>query len=615
MRGVLASLFVLGLLLGPLPGRCGRAEEFPAASATAIRGADLERRLRTLASDAFAGREAGTEGAYRASEYLASELARAGLEPAGKDGSFFQPFGLGRPVLGEPNLLEIHTPTGARTVTVGDDLQPFSMSRPGDVRGGVTFAGYGITASERAWTRATGEDVVGWDDYEACDVRGRIVIVLRKDPGWGDVRHAGFRAKVENAAAHGAIGLLLLNDVGTIGTGSDRLLDWSAPAGLPTAAGPLPCAFVSRAVAASILGMTIQDLAAAEVALQGLGPNPREVEGVEVRLATSVARSDELDARNVVGFLPGTDPELRHEVVLIGAHFDHLGRGRFGSLGGARAHGRIHPGADDNGSGTVALLELAEYFAAPEHRPRRSLLFIAFTGEEKGLLGSAHYVREPLRPLAQTTAVINLDMIGRLSDEKLHVIGVGTAAGLGAVVREANEEVGLELRLNPQGAAGSDSLPFFRRRIPVLFFFTGLHPDYHRPSDTVERIEFEGLERVTRVVRGVVQRLADVVPAPPFTDPPPRRRPPVLGLSLDEGASFGVRVATLTEGGAARVAGLQVGDVVLALAGKPVRDVGALRAVLSTLRAGRAVEILVLRDSRRVRLEVVPRARARGRRP
>lgn len=614
MRPVLASLLLLGLFLGPHDGGRGRAEELSGAPPTAIRRSDLDRRLRALTADAFAGREAGTEGARGAADYIAGEFARAGLQPAGRDGSYMQPFGTGRPRLGSPSLLEIQTPAGVRTVPVGDAFQPFSMSRPADVRGGVTFAGYGITAKERKWTRATGEEVVGWDDYEGLDVRGRVVIVLRKDPGWGDVRLAAFRAKVENAAAHGAIGLLLCNDVGTIQAGPDRLLAWDAPSGLPTASGPLPCAFVSRALVASMLGIGASDLHAAEVALQGLGPNPRDAEGVEVRLATNVARSAELDARNVVGFLPGKDPALRQDVVMVGAHFDHLGRGRFGSLGGAAAQGRIHPGADDNGSGCAALLELAEYFAAPEHRPRRSLLFIAFSGEEMGLLGSTHYVREPLRPLAQTVAFVNLDMIGRLTNDTLHVIGVGTAAGLDAVVRKANEEVGLTLRLDPQGAAGSDSLPFFRRRIPVLFFFTGLHGDYHRVSDTVERIEFGGLERVTHVVRGVVERLADVVPAPSFTDPPPRRRPPILGLSLAGDAPIGVRVAALTPGGAAEAAGLAVGDVVLALAEKPVADARDLRAVLSTLEAGRAVDILVLRDRERLRLQIVPRARAQGRR-
>ena len=608
MRAVL----VVALLLGLLPAFPSAADELPttAPPAEAIRRVDLDRRLRVLVHEAFAGRETGTQGSRLAATYLAAEMASAGLEGGGEDGTFFQPYALGHPALGEANALEVTHAGVTVAARLHTDFNPFSMSPNRGASGPLAFVGYGITAKEKVWTTATGETIRGWDDYAGIDVRGKLVLVLRKSPGWKDLRHASFRAKVDNAARHGAAGLLLCNDPATTRGGRDEIRDWSAPSGMPTASAPIPCAFISQALAARLLGIDAEGLTLVEGALGALGPNGRDVEGPVIRLRTDVSRSTELDAQNVVGFLPGTDEALRDEVLVIGAHFDHLGTGRFGSLAGPAGRGKIHPGADDNGSGTVALLELAEYFATPAHRPRRSLVFVAFSGEELGLLGSLHYARHPLRPLDKTVAMVNLDMVGRLRENRVHVIGVGTAKGLDQVVRAANDDIGLDLRLNPQGAAGSDSLPFFRKRVPVLFFFTGMHDDYHRPTDTVATIDFDGLERVTKLVRGVIQRLADVATRPAFTNPPPRRRPPVWGIALGRERGGGVPLDAVTAGGAAAEAGLEVGDIVVAVAEREVRTAVDLRGVIRGMEAGKAVRVIVLRDGRRVEVSVVPRARA-----
>ncbi|MFV1959779.1 MAG: M20/M25/M40 family metallo-hydrolase, partial [Planctomycetota bacterium] len=318
--------------------------------------------------------------------------------------------------------------------------------------------------------------------------------------------------------------------------------------------------------------------------------------------------TEKVPARNVVGFLPGRDPLLAREVLLLGAHYDHVGLGRFGSLGGT---GRIHPGADDNASGTAAVLELAEWFAVPAHRPRRSLLFVLFSGEEKGLLGSRHYVEHPVVPLDDTVAMLNLDMVGR-SQGRLHVGGVGTGWGLEALVRLANETYGFDLSTRSSGVAPTDSMVFFRRHLPVLFFFTGMHGDYHRPSDTADRIDYASQVRVTLLALDVARALADGDERLVYTEPPPPKQRPVLGIRLDRTPETrGVLLAGVIPKGPAARAGLRAGDVIVALAGHVVKQRRDLLQTLGDMKPGESVPIVVLRGEERIETAIVPGARGR----
>ncbi len=558
--------------------------------------------MATLASDAFGGRETATEGGHRAGAWIADEMARAGLVgagpagPAGSAASFFQPFVVAKPLLGTRNHLSA-TLLGIRSsYRIERDWNPFSLSRNGEARGELVFAGYGITAPGRRW-----------DDYAGLDVKGKVVLVLRKDPGWGDARHAAFTAKLANAAKHGAAALLLCNDLATTKGASDALWPWDAPAGGRSGGGAIPFAFVTQRLARGLLAPLGRDLEDLERELRSSGPQSSPVPEVSVDLRVDLGRTTEPNARNVAGLLRGRDASVSDEVVIVGAHFDHLGYGRFGSIGGPAARGKLHPGADDNASGVATVLELAAYFAHGEARPRRSILFLAFAGEEMGLLGSRHYVEHPLFPLAQTVAMVNCDMVGRSTNGSLMVGGGGTASGLRALVDTANASRGLAIRHNPGGAAPSDSLPFFRKKIPVLFFFTGVHDDYHRPSDTADKIDYAAHERVSLLVRDTVASIANADRRLAYTEPPAPPRRARLGVQLASPSEVeGAAVASVVSNGPAARAGLRAGDVIVALGGHVIRSPGDLMGALGQVEAGRSTPIVVLRGETRVSLHVVP---------
>lgn len=575
-----------------------------------LRLEDLRAHLEVLASDAFEGRMTAEPGGQRAARYVADAFARAGLQPRGTAG-WFQPYVLARPVLGEGNLLVARVgevaPGGSGAsrskrdeelrLSVGSDWNPLSVTASAATEAPLVFGGFGIAAPED-----------GHDDYAALDVKGKVVLVLRKSPPGKPtlLRQAPLVQKITAAIQRGALAVLLVNDSATAREEQDGLFPWNQDIGAPTGSARVPVAFLTRAAAQRLVGLAGLDLERLESAsceAQGAC----SLEGVTVALATALGRTQQANTANVVGFLPGRDPALAREVVVVGAHHDHVGLGNGGSsLGGPKARGSVHNGADDNGSGTVALLELAEWFAVPAHRTRRSLLFLSFSGEELGLLGSLHYVEHPVLPLADTVAMVNLDMVGRARGGRLEVGGVGTARGLQELVAAANAPHGLELTWDPQGTAPSDSTSFFQKRIPVLFLFTGLHDDYHRPGDDVDKVNFPDLLRITRLTADIVRSLGDRDERLAYTDPPRPPRRPRLGITPGrEPHPRGLRVEGVVPGGPAATAGLQAGDVLLSLAGQSLRTVQDLQEVLRKLEVGKPVAARVLRDGQEVAVDVV----------
>lgn len=310
--------------------------------------------------------------------------------------------------------------------------------------------------------------------------------------------------------------------------------------------------------------------------------------------------------RNVAALLPGSDASLREEYVVIGAHYDHLGHGGAGSL--VPGDSAIHNGADDNASGVAAMLDAAAKLAADP--PARSVLFIAFTGEESGLLGSAHWVAEPTRSLDAAIAMLNLDMVGRLEGRPLIVYGTGTAREWPTIVEGAARTVGLEISAQPEGYGPSDHTSFYARGVPVLHFFSNTHPDYHRPSDDWERIDAEGLQQVSDLVGRVARVLADqqgrlavVVGA---GEPPRGTTTSGYGAWLGTVPDFaavdrGVRLGGVTPGSPAEAAGVQAGDILVGMAGEEVADLQAMTDVLRAHRPGDTVELVLLRDGQTIR--------------
>lgn len=601
----LSLLCCLAFLQAPGPSHAEEAVE-AAPLKTEICEADLRHHLGWLAADERKGRESLSEEFVEASQYVAEHFKRFGLRPQGVNGTWFQPYVIRQPVLEEGNALVVKR-AGQEDMAfdVEKDWNPFSFTARKDVTAPVVFAGYGITAPER-----------NYDDYAGIDAKGKIVIVMRRTPGWRGQRHATFVAKVQNAVRHGAVGMLLVNDPSTIqrAKGADRIAHWSAGMGMPAGSAKIPAAFITQRVAKAILGSEHEDLDAHAAALAKGEMRSCPLPDVEVHLAARLSTTKEENTRNVVGFLPGRDPVVSDEVLVIGAHLDHVGLGYYGSMGGAQAAGKIHNGADDNASGSSTLLELAAWFGEPANRPRRSMLFIAFSGEERGLLGSAHFVEHPTVALDDIVAMINLDMVGRCRDERLTVNGVGSGRGFQDTVRRFNKQYRFKINWEQQGTAPSDSTSFFRKQIPVLFFFTGLHKEYHSPADLPETINFGDMARIGNLVRDVAFDLAEREDRCEYTQPPRQARPPVLGVQLSQEAHpQGVVVQRATPGGPSAEAGIVSGDVIIKLAGEFVRDRRGLIAVLRKLKAGKPVPVLVLRDGIEKQLRVAL-AEAGGRR-
>lgn len=612
-RGVAAGLIVAAALLRPA-GTVGAGEPSaapappPAAAAPtgtpAVTADEFRARVRHLAAPDLEGRMSIEPGAFAASAYVASELQRLGLAPAGPDGTYFQPFTIDLPRLAPGNALEVAGDRASRSFEVERDWNPLAMSPSTSAAGDLVFAGFGVVDPAR-----------GYDDYAGLDVTDKVVLVIRREPAraGGFSEHATFRSKLARASERGAAALLIVNDRGTGTAERDPLLHWSETVGVTPGSALLPVAFVSKATADALLASLGRGVAALQAEIEdGGAPRPasRAVPGTTVRLRTAFERSKAKNARNVAALLAGRDPALRDEVVVVGAHHDHVGRGWFGSAGGPSAQGRIHPGADDNASGTAALLEIAEALAAAP--PRRSVLFLSFSGEELGLLGSEHFVEHPTVPLARIVTMVNLDMVGRYDPQrKLEIGGVGTGAGLQAMVEAANAPYGLALAWDPQGVAPSDNTSFFRKRIPVLFFFTGLHPEYHTPRDTWETVNAEGGAQVTSLARDVVRVLGDRDARVAYTDPPKvERARAALGLVPARGSDVGgVVVAEVADDGPAAKAGLRAGDTITAVGLVVVKDLRDLAKALAARRPGDAVVVKVLRDGAEISVSVVLGAR------
>jgi len=561
----------------------------------------LVEQVKTLAAPEMEGRASGTAGAERAALHIAGEMKRAGLAPGGDNGGWQQAFTVPTRIkLGDGNALRLVTPA-ARVLALEREYVPLTMSADGAWEGDVVFAGFGITAPD-----------VGWDDYAGLDVRGRLVLVIEGEPRRSDAagpfrrpdayHYAERSHKVINAREHGAAGVLLVAHPDRAGDALPPLTGLGQPWSIFALA-------VSRAGADAMLASAGVTLAVAAAAIE-TGPAPKSfaVTGARVALRVTLVR-ERGRAANVVGVLPGRDARLGDETVVIGAHYDHLGRGGEGSLA-PDALGAVHHGADDNASGVAAVLGLARAFAAAGGAPR-TLVFVAFAGEEMGLLGSTQYVRRPARPLDRTVLMVNLDMVGRLRDRTLYVGGVDGGAGLRELVSAQAGGLTLALRGDPFGP--SDHTAFYSAGRPVLFLFTGAHADYHRPSDTWDRINGAGLAEVTAFAARVVDAVATTATPPAYVRiaaPPSSVRGgygPFFGVvpEFGEREDGGVRVGDVRAGSPAETAGVRAGDVIVTFAGMTVGTLQDFSFALRSRRPGDRVDVTVRRDGAERRFQAV----------
>ncbi len=504
----------------------------------------LARDVEALSAPDMEGRRSGTPGGERAARRIAEWLEAAGLRPGGEHGTFFQWFAVETGIaIGPANELALARP-GGRRFEVGREWTPHGGSLTGALSAEVVLAGWGATSDDGSF-----------DDYAGLDVRGRIVVALDGTPGALGAARVSRLDKLIAARRHGAAALLLVADA-------------------------LPPLDATAARVGLISGTLTRQAAGA------LQTGDRV--SLRVDLAAAVRRG-----ANVVGILPGADPALADEAVVIGAHYDHLGR----------VDGVVHPGADDNASGTAMVVGLARAFAAAGGAPR-TLVVALFGGEELGLLGSRHYVREPAVPLARTVAMVNFDMVGRMREHRLVIAGGDSARGLADALAPAPPtRVTLELRGNPWGA--SDHSLFYDAGVPVLFFTTGAHADYHTPSDTADKIDADAMAEIARIAAAAIERLAGGArPAYARVAPPgqrPAQGPPVGGAFLgvvitQAGARDGLRIGGVVPGSGAATAGLSEGDVIVRLGGAAVDSFDDLRAVLRGKKPGDAIRVVYLRD-------------------
>ncbi|MBP2646508.1 MAG: peptidase [Gemmatimonadetes bacterium] len=322
--------------------------------------------------------------------------------------------------------------------------------------------------------------------------------------------------------------------------------------------------------------------------------------------------------RNVVGLLPGTDPVLREQVIVVGAHYDHLGGGAFGALD-PDSTGKPHNGADDNASGVATIINLAQRMAL--NPPARTIVFVAFSGEELGLLGSAYYVRQPAVPLAKTMAMINFDMVGRLRNDKLIIYGTETATQFTPLLDSLNKSFGFDLKMRGDGYGPSDQSAFYAVKKPVLHFFTDLHEDYHRTTDDWQKINVAGMLKVSDFAAALLRELGDRPTQLTFVDQPPhaqvaagQAQTPGYGAYLGTvpdmaGDVTGVKLSGVRPGSPAEKAGLQRDDIITRIGDMQVNDLQAMTDALRSHKPGDVVPITVQRDGKPLTVTVTLGAR------
>jgi aminopeptidase YwaD len=592
-------------------GLSARAGEIPSTSQT--RAAALREHARYLASEELTGRGVDTPGITLARDYIAREFASYGLQPAGDDGSYLQGFDVTTGVaVNEPTSLVLgdHPP-----LKVEREWIPLALSGSGKVEAELVFAGYGITAKE-----------YGYDDYAGIDAKGKIVLVLRYEPPPKNdrspfqkpprySRHAALRTKAINARDHGAVGMILVD----LNHSEDPKADLiSLKSGLWRGGNNIVAAQISRSVlekwpaAQAVSLKSLKDeIDRHEKPASKILPSARV--SLQVNLAEARQRTE-----NVVAVLPGSDPKLKDEAIVIGAHYDHLGFGHFGTREPGN-EGRIHYGADDNASGTAVLLQVAQRLGSSQPAPARTIVFAAFSAEELGLHGSRRYVAQAPFPLASTKTMINLDMVGRLRDRRLTVFGARSAQELSGIIGDAARQTGLEIN-ESDGVGRSDHISFYNKSIPVLHFFSGSHPDYHRPSDTWDKLNIEGMAKISDLLFIAVLRLANTRAPMQFVSLP--SRPPggesaasrgygaYLGSIPDLGGNEdGVRLAGVSEGSPAALAGLREGDVIVQFGDAQIQNLQDLTDQLRRRQPGDEVDITVRRGNKAVALKAVLRSR------
>jgi len=604
LAGILAafavvSSFYLNTLIAPAAALQSKA------LADEISAQRILNHITFLASDELKGRGNGSPELERAADYIASQFRLWGLKPAGENNTFFQKFELTTGAeFGKNNQLTVN----GNALGIERDFVPIRFSNSSEFVGSIAFAGYGISAPE-----------LNYDDYTGIDAKDKVVVVFRHNPQESDPHsrfglHSELIAKASNARQHGARGIIFITDPNNHAGEEDAVGNATRDAE-PDDIGIASVHARREAIAPvfAAIGKSLSDLQ--KKIDTDLKQQSFDIPNARVRIATDIIRTRKT-VRNVLASVEGSDPQLRSEWIVMGAHYDHLGLGDRHSLAPTQI-GQIHHGADDNASGDAGVLEMAR-LVSQTRQLKRSMLFMTFAGEELGLLGSSYFANHPTIPIDKIVAMINVDMIGRLKNDRLFIGGIGTSPNFKLSIEELNKSVKLSLDYSDSASDSSDHTSFAVKHIPVLFFFSGLHTDYHKPSDTSDKINADGEKKILSLVYLELDRIANTVERPQYTAV--QEAQPSGGGRSGYGPYFGsvpdfrddlkgVLFADVRPNSPAAKAGLAPGDLMVEFDGKTIQNLYDFTFALRAKKAGDVVAVVVKRNGQDIRAQVTLEAR------
>lgn len=552
----------------------------------------LKRNVYFLASDSLKGRFPGSEEDKQAAAYIAGSLKNAGLKLFDETGLL--PFNITTSVeASDANFLRIDT----FSAKYGEDYALYAFSESGHFMSEMVFAGFGMIIQT---------DSLVHNDYEGLDVKGKWVLVLKGDPQAENndspfIPFADARNKALFARDQGALGLILVG--GVKNNPNDELSPLLFERGIVSAG--IPVLDIRKKIADSLILKNIYSVDSLESGLINGEKMNVTIRDLRIEAHVEIIRN-ETTTFNIAGYLEGNDPILKHEYVVIGAHYDHLGMGGSGS--GSRTPDTLaaHIGADDNASGTAGVMDLAYRLSERRSELKRSILFVLFGAEEMGLLGSRYFVDHLPVEQSKIVAMINLDMIGRLNEQKAVVVGgTGTSPIFEPLLQELDLQSAISLSFSPEGFGASDHASFYAVDIPVMFFSTGAHADYHTPADTPEKINFEGMSEVLDLIELAALKLINNDERPEFTEAGPKQRNTVrrgfkvtFGIMPDftSSATDGLGVGGVTKGGPAEISGMKKGDKITGINGMSVGTIYDYMNRLRQLKPGQRVNVDIIRD-------------------
>lgn len=586
---------------------------------------DLHTIVAYLASDELEGRLTGTKGSKMASDYIAHRLEKIGILPVDKNGNYFQgfPFTSGVEVMPEGNFLHIAKSGKAndtKSFELEKDFRPLAFTASGVADGELVFAGYGISMP--------GEDGAGYDSYAGIDVKDKVVLVLNYIPEKVEMkrrhdlnRYSGLRYKAMIAREHGAKALLVVTGPNSPDAGELLPLTFdnaSADSGIVAAS-------ISGDAAKALFSFIGKDIATVQSELdieKSEAQTAFAMPGIKTTISTAVKREKTSD-HNVIGYLPPADGKDDCEYIVVGAHLDHIGYGGTESLARKGEEGMIHNGADDNASGVSVVLELAaalaETYKKKPQDKQRGLVFAFWSGEEMGLLGSSHFIKNPAFPLKNTIAYINFDMVGRMRDNKLIIQGAGSSKSWPQLFEKRNIMSGFNLILQHDPYLPTDATPFYQEDVPIMNFFTGSHDDYNRPTDDTLTLNYEGMAKIAQFAKNIISDLVKSPGRPDYfkvksSGPPDSlhgSRRIYLGTIPDFTTEDieGLKLSGVKAGGPADKAGLRDGDIIVRFGDLKITNIYDYKYALDVIKIGEPVTVEYLRNGTSGTLTVIPEAK------